>query len=130
MYGEICRRPGDKVRSEKRRQRREEEYARQHESWFFEDFFVPDGLSAANISISERRDELERMLVSCYTWERALVRLRLRGITDVIPYAKVLGVTRSSLEEQRIAVERAWNRLRMKLRRLKVRHGNGSDSGD
>ena len=121
LYGEACRNVCDGIRMDTRRGCREQAYARQKRIWQYEDFSVQNELSAAHICIEAQQRELETLLKYCSAGEQALIELRKEGIKDLTPYASVLGVEQCALEEQRRAVNRAWNRIRMKLLRLKER---------
>ncbi|MHB1423822.1 MAG: hypothetical protein ACYC3I_11630 [Gemmataceae bacterium] len=121
LYYTACREVGDSVRGDRRCRRREREYARQKKIGALENFFVQNGHSVANIFTEEQREELERLLDDCEEGERAFVALRREGKKDPRDYVELLGMTHCSLEEQRRAVKRTWNRIRMKLRRLRAR---------
>jgi hypothetical protein len=127
LYGDVCRNVGDNVRTDTRRRCREQVYAHQKKNWQNENFFVQNGLLAANISMETQLNELERLLEGCNARERTLVELRKAGTKDLTAYAAVLGVGQYSLEEQRRAVDRVWNCLRMKLRRLKDSRADDTD---
>jgi hypothetical protein len=125
LYGEVCRQVGNSVRADRRRSSRERKYAREKNICYEDDFFVQNGLSAENIAIEEQKDELVRLLEGCNDSEKAIVVLRQQGIKNLPPYVEVLGVGLYPLAEQRRAVCRAWNRLRVKLQR-RVRRTRGA----
>jgi hypothetical protein len=127
LYCEACRNVGNSVRMDKRRCRREQEYARRKKVWSIEDFSGQNGLSAENTFIGEQWEVLEQLLQGCRAWERTFVALRKQGVKYLTVYAEVLGVDLQPLEEQRRAVNRAWNRIRMKLQRLKESGAHATD---
>jgi hypothetical protein len=117
LYGVVCRSIGNSVRGEKRRRRREQEYASQKESWLEENFFVANGLLTENIIIEDHSDKLRTLLESFRLWERSFVRLRLQGCRDLTAYAKLLDMEGCPITELRRAIKRTWDRLFQKLRR-------------
>ncbi len=126
MYGAVCRALGDSIRAEKRRQRRDQEYTSRKKSWYEEDFFVQNGLSAANSSLGNNWEELERLLEESSAKTQTFMALRKQGVKDPTIYAKLLGMAECSVEVQSHAVKRLWNRIRMKLRRLKAKRARES----
>jgi hypothetical protein len=129
LYGEVCRRVGDSIRADRRRQRREWESSTRKKIWFEEDYFVHNGISAANIPVEDGLDEeLNRFLTKCSPEEQAYVAVRKLGVKDMSVYAEVVGLAHCSPEQQRRAVKRVWNRIRMKWRRVKERRAKVSRS--
>jgi hypothetical protein len=124
LYHAACRCVGNSVRKEKRRCQREQKYARRKKIEVEEGFFVASGLSAENIRVKDRLDELEQLLEGCHPWERAIVMLRKEGCKDwKAQAAEVLGVAQLPIGEQRRAVKREWDRLLKKLQRRAKRLG-------
>lgn len=117
LYGLVCRSIGNGIRGDKRRQRREQEYACQKEYWLDENFFVANGLLTENIIIEDHLDKLRRLLESLRLWERSFVMLRLQGCRELMAYAKLLDIEECPITEQRRAIKRTWDRLLKKLRR-------------
>ena len=117
LYDRACHIVRNGIRADRRRGRRECEYARREKFCCEEDFFVANGLSAEHISIEEQLDKLKRLLECFHPWERDFVRLHLQGCRDRTAYVKLLSMEECPVEEQRQAVKRTWDCLLKKLRR-------------
>jgi RNA polymerase sigma factor (sigma-70 family) len=108
----------NRIRDNKRRCRREQEYTGQEKR----ENFVLRNDSVEHIEEEEtrqvQRQQLKQMLRHLPASERSFVELRSRGVEDVRSYVELLGVTEDTVEQQQRAIKKEWDRLRMKLRRL------------
>ncbi len=121
LYDSVCLNLSNALRGEARRLCREREYALRKKKSARQDFCVLEAHSAEIEDRETKWENLQELLPGLAAWEQAFVELRRQGVEDVRAYADLLGADEQTPAEEGPAVRRAWNRIRMKLRRLHAR---------